>query len=362
MKSAILIALAAAVIVAFSCSNERGGFLSKLLKGGSAGVPVTVETVAFEDRAALIELPAAISASERVDVSLPEDAVIESFAVAEGEAVGQGDVIARISEEEIAVRLARLRADQREMRNKLEKDSYVLRNRDRLLDEGRIDEEMYDAVEKEVADDEAEIERIQGDISRLEANIGELAVLSPIAGVLTKRYVAAGSIAMAGSPVATVQRIDPAIVEFKIGQEMSAEVKPEMRVDVVFQALGGRREQGRVMSVDTKVDPKDNRLLVRASLPNPGGTYKEGMAAGVEIRSARTRRIYLIPEGALIREPRGYFVFTVEKGLARKVQVIPEQTRGGRIEIGRGLKDDDMVVVAGQDRIAEGTAVDIWGR
>ena len=362
MKSAILIALAAITIVVFSCSNERGGFLSKLLRGGSTGVPVTVETVAGEEKAAISQIPASVTASDKVDISLPEDAVIESFSAAEGEAVSQGDVIAKISEEEFAVKAARLRADLREIRNKYEKDTYILRNRDRLLDEGRIDEEQYDAIEKEVSDDEDEIERIQADLTRMEGNVGEPGITSPISGVLAKRYVSAGSMVAAGTPIATVKKMDPAMLEFRVTQDIAGQIRPDTRVQVIFPTLGDRREQANVTSIDTKLDPADNRLLVRASLPNTANLYKEGMAATVEIRADATRRIYLIPESALIREPRGYFVYTVVSGKAHRVQVIPEDTRGTLIEIARGLKDDDMVVVSGQDKIEEGTAVDIWGK
>ncbi len=362
MKSAILIALAAIIIVAFSCSNERGGFLSNLLRGEASGIPVTVETVSTEDKANISQIPATLLASEKADISLPEDAVIESFAVAEGQAVNAGEVIARISEEEFAVRLARIRADLREIRNKAEKDGYILRNRDRLLDEGRIDQEQYDAIEKEVADDEAEIERIQADIGRAETNIGEPGITSPISGVLVKKLVTAGSMATAGNPIATVKRMDPALLEFRIGQEMAGDIKAGSRLNVVFPPLGDRREQATVTAIDTKIDPSDNKLIVRASIPNPAAIYKEGMTAAVEITGDTTRRVHLVPESSIIRDTRGYFVFTVVNGKAHRVQVIPEQTRGNLVEIARGLADDDMVVVSGHDRIKEGTAVDIWGR
>jgi len=360
MKYAIVIIAAAAVIVVFSCSNERGGFLSNLLRGGPQGVPVTVETVASEEKVEEITVPATVEISETVDVTVPDDALIESFAVAEGEAVDAGDVIARISEDEVNLRVARLRADLREVQQKLEKDSYVLRNRDRLLDEGRIDEEQYDEVEDEVAEDEAEIERIQTDISRVESGLGELAVTTPIAGVVTKRYVSAGQTAQGGSPVATVSRIDPALVAFKLRPDLSSMVRPDSRIELTFPSLGGRRTTARVTSVATKIDPEDGMFAVRAEIANPAGTYKEGMRAEISMQNPEVRKVHLVPESAIIRAQRAYFVFTVVDGKAHRVQVIPEDTRGGYVEIARGLKDADMVVVQGQDKIEEGTRVDIW--
>jgi len=362
MRYLILTAIGAAAIVAFSCSNERDGFLSNLLRGTPAGVPVTVETIASITKTETISIPASLSASERVDVSLPDDALIESFAVSEGEPIAAGDVIARISEEEINVRIARLRADLREIRNRLEKESYILRNRDRLLDEGRIDEEQYEAVEESVAKEEAESERIMEEISRMESGLGELSVTSPISGILTRRHAAAGSMAAAGIPVATVARIDPSVLTFRVGSELSPAIRPDMRLEVIFPSLGDSRSTARVTSVGTKLDPESRTFEVKAELPNPNGIYKEGMSALVEARSPEQRRIFLVPESALIREPTGFFVFTVIDGKAHKVQVIPEESSGGYIEIARGLKEADMVIVRGQDRIEQGTSVDIWGR
>ena len=43
-------------------------------------------------------------------------------------------------------------------------------------------------------------------------------------------------------------------------------------------------------------------------------------------------------------------------------RVIPSETVGTQVEIVRGLKDDDLVVVRGQEKLAEGTVVDFGKR
>ncbi len=360
MKLGIFIAIAAAVLVAFSCSNEENGFISKLLKGGEAGVPVTVESVAVREKAQKFTATGSVETAESADVTAPDEVIIDRFTVDEGDRVAAGDVVARLSEDEMNLRIVRLQADLREAQSKLEKDSYLLRNRDRLIEEERIDQERYDRLEGDVEADESEIERLRQDIARIEDALGDTSLKSPIAGVVVKRNVSAGASVEAGSSVLTVSQIDPAIVEFELTTDKSAMVRPGTPVRITFPTLRGRRADGSVTAVDTKIDSEVGTFTVKASIPNADGIYKAGMRAEVEIENPVSRQVFVVPDVAIIKEGRSFFVYTVEDGVAHKVQVIPEQTKGRYVEILRGLKEADIVVVGGHDKLKEGTKVDIW--
>lgn len=362
MRLAIIVSLAAAILIAFSCSNEKEGFISRLLKGTESGVPVTVESVVMRENAQKIIVPASLVATESADVSVPEEAIVDRFLVTEGDRVRAGDGVARLSEDEINLRIVRLRTELRDAQSKLEKDSYLLRNRDRLLDEERIDQERYDKVESEVETDERDVEKINQDIVRLEEFASDSTLRSPISGVVTKRYVSVGAVAPAKSPIVTISKVDPAVVEFKLTADMSTMVRPGTPLRVRFPALGGRSVEGNITAIDTKLDPESGQFTVRASIPNPLGVYKAGMKANVEFEGPKKQQVFIIPEVALIRQDRNFFVFTVVDGAAHKVQVLPKQSKGNYIEIVRGLKEADLVVVRGHDKIKEGTKVDIWGR
>jgi len=362
MKLGIFIAIAAVVIVAFSCSNEEDGFISKMLKGGGAAVPVTVESVAVRDRAQKFTASGEIEPAESAEVTAPDEVIVDSFTVEEGDRVDSGDIVARLSEDEMNLRVVRLRADLREVQSKLEKDSYLLRNRDRLLDEERIDQERYDRLESDVEKDESEIERLNQDIGRIEDALGDSSLRSPIAGVVTKRNVSAGAVVEAGNSVLTVSKVDPATVKFTLSSDKSSLVRVGTPVRITFPALRGRRVDGSVAAVDTKVDAETGSFTASASISNPDGIYKSGMRADVEVENPVKQQVFIVPDTAIIKEGRSFFVFTVKDGVAHKVQIIPSQTRGRFVEVIRGLKEADLVVVAGQDKIAEGTRVDIWGR
>ncbi len=365
LKPLILLALAATFIVVFSCSNERDGFFARLFRGGvgtAGGIPVSVESVTSREQRENVAVPASVELSESADVTVPDDVTLERFLVNEGDAVRQGDVLARISEDEINLKLVRLRTDLREAQVKLEKNSYLFRNRDRLLEEDRIDRDQYDRLESDITANEAEVEKLRDDIANVERRMGEAQIVSPISGVVIRRHIANGETAQAGKPVLTVARIDPALISFRLDAEQAPLLKPGAIVKVALPAPGAAPLQASVTAVDAQIDPADRTFGVRAAAANPQGLLKAGMKVTAEFPGLSSTRTFVIPEEALIRDARGFFVFTVIQGKAHKVQVIPSQGRGDRMEIARGLTDEDVVVVRGQDKLTEGARVDIWGR
>jgi len=56
------------------------------------------------------------------------------------------------------------------------------------------------------------------------------------------------------------------------------------------------------------------------------------MPAEVEFKSGEKQRMYLIPDEALIRERRRYFVYTVLNGVAHKVEVVPKEKIGDQMK------------------------------
>lgn len=360
MKAAIFIIIGCIVLVAFSCSNEGDGFLSRLLKGKGNAVPVMVESVTASDKSVGITAPAKVEPVESTDVSFPSDITVEKIFVAEGSAVSAGDALFSISEQDLSSQLARKRTDLKEAKSNLDKNNYFLKNRDRLFEEGRIDKNQYDNLESEVRASEAAFEKIQQEITKAEDLSRNNIVQSPTGGIVSKIYTPPGNTQIAGKTVMAISRPDPITISFKLLSQNAAAVKPGMIIKVRFLDLNGETTSARVTSVGTELDQTTGTFPVRAILSNPTGRYKSGMQAEASFTSSESQRVFLISENALIHERMAYFVYTVSDGKARKVQVIPNETSGSKVEIIRGLAEGDIVVVKGSDKLTDGTVVDIW--
>lgn len=360
MKSVILIAVGTIILIAFSCSNEGDGFFARLLKGSSAGVPVTVESVAVQDRAKEMTITTTLEAPEGVEVTLPEDVIVEAVLVREGDRVAAGDPLVRLSEADVTAKVAKLRNDMKEAQAEFDKNTYFLKNRDRLLGEGRIDQTQYDNLESEVSKDEAALEKIRQDITKMEERQTTPVVASPAAGIITKIATAPGLTTPAGKPIMTVAKSEQMTATLRLPPALSGALQAGQTISLTLPERNNESVTARVMGVGTEANPDDGTLSATVAIANAGGRFKPGMRAQTRIATADHQRLFIVPEEALIRERGAVFVYTVDNTVAHKVQVLPSESVGNRVEILRGLKDGDIVVVRGHDKLAEGTKVDIW--
>ncbi|MBT3181094.1 MAG: efflux RND transporter periplasmic adaptor subunit [Deltaproteobacteria bacterium] len=361
-KTILMILFLPLVITVEGCSSDKDSLFAKLFKGGGSTVPVTVENVIIKDRSYTVEVPAVLRPSERREVTLPADATIERVYVAKGDSVAEGDPLFQISEGEIKSQLARLNDNLRDARAEFDKNSYLYNNRDRLLEEERIDQVQYDNLEIDIDTSETLVTRLQGEMAALRERPRNSSIPSPISGIVEDVSVAVGVTAAAGKPLVSITQFNPMLAEFELASYESATVNSGTNIDVRLPDLSADNFKGKIVKVDSSINPDDQSFKVWASVPNPKGFLKAGMSAEVQFTTSQKQRFFLIPSEALIRDRRRYYVFTVINGVAHRVEVVPKEKRGKRVEIAKGLREDDLVVVKGHDELTEGTVVDIWGR
>lgn len=361
MKFPSTISLVSLLIAITSCSGDGDGFLDKFLKGGGSAVPVTVENVITHERSAKINVPATLEASESVNVSLPDEVTVEKILVSQNDLVEPQTPLFKISNKEGLLQSAKLRVELKEAQTTLEKNQYILKNRDRLLEEGRIDQGQYDSLEADVAANEAAVERLKQEIAKSGDKPADSTITSPISGMVTKIHASPGVSVTGGKPIISVSKLDPMNVSFELASYDSQTVQQGMSVNVLVSDLG-ETIKAQVVKISPAIDMNKGTFKVWAQVANQKNFLKIGMPVEVEFKSPEKQRFFLIPENALIKDKRKHFVFTVIGGVAHRVEVVPGEKKQDRIEVVKGLKEDDIVVVKGHDKLTEGTVVDIWGR
>ena len=100
-------------------------------------------------------------------------------------------------------------------------------------------------------------------------------------------------------------------------------------------------------------------------VPNPGPVLLAGMVAEARIFGpAKARVVDAFPAEAIVHDPQGapnvYVYYPDRKRVyARRVDVGPPV--GAEVEIHSGLQGDEQIVVAGQQKLREGSLVEIAG-
>jgi membrane fusion protein (multidrug efflux system) len=204
----------------------------------------------------------------------------------------------------------------------------------------------------------------QAAVDQQQAAIDKKTVTAPFAGHLGIRQVDVGEYVAAGTPIVTLQALDPIFVDFFVPQQDLAEMKIGETASVSVDTYPGRLFRGKIEAVNARVDSATRTLQVRASIANPDHALLPGMFATVHVEVGAPHAFVTLPQTAITYNPYGSTVYLVDGTVpghqtVRLVFVQTGETRGDQVAITKGLSAGEVVVVAGQVKLRNGTPVEI---
>ena len=145
-------------------------------------------------------------------------------------------------------------------------------------------------------------------------------------------------------------------------------------------AEGGEELTGEIIGIDPKVDPSSRLVSVRARIEGTKGRVTPGQFVHLKVVLPPQPNVIAVPQTALLTSLYGDNIYVVreaedkpagadkagdaaagsqKKLVVRQVFVTSGRRSGGQVEIKKGLKDGDIVVTAGQNRLSNGSPVRI---
>src|SRR5690606_17475510 len=96
-------------------------------------------------------------------------------------------------------------------------------------------------------------------------------------------------------------------------ERLEAEKKsPSVRLQLPNNLL--HEETGKIVFVDTKVDPQTGTIIVMAQFPNARETLIPGIFGTILLESPRPQKVLVIPQRAIQRDQQGDYVLLIEEG------------------------------------------------
>ncbi|MGB9721644.1 MAG: efflux RND transporter periplasmic adaptor subunit [bacterium] len=182
----------------------------------------------------------------------------------------------------------------------------------------------------------------------------EAYVTAPISGTVAKILVDIGSTVAPQMPVLMLVDVSKIKVSFNAPESDAQCFRLNMPVSVSVDAIPDKNFTGYITEISPVVDAMTKTIAVKASLERQGSALKPGMTARVSINLGERKNVIAISQDALI--DKSVFVVkndsTVEKRVI-KTGFIGDET----IEILDGLKENELIVVLGQQRLAGGEKV-----
>ncbi len=138
-------------------------------------------------------------------------------------------------------------------------------------------------------------------------------------------------------------------LQVDVFERQSAWVKLGQPAQVRLPYMPGRVWRGKVTFIYPDIDPKTRTLRVRLRFDNQDGLLKPNMYADVRIAAAPRRNVLSIPREALIRTGNAERVIVaLGNGRFDARPVVAGIESGDRVEIVRGLRENERVVTSAQ--------------
>lgn len=192
-------------------------------------------------------------------------------------------------------------------------------------------------------------------------NLADARLVAPTSGFIARRMLEPGVMVAPGQPVFEIATLDPIEVNVGVPETDIHLVKVGQPATVTIPALPGKTFNGSVRVVNVSADQATRTYMARISMANPNRELKVGMVAEVSITGSRQLDMLTLPADAIVRDPQGaplvYQYFPDQhRVFSRRVEV--GDLYGREIQIRFGLLGSEHIVVAGQNALRNGMAVE----
>lgn len=341
-----------------------------------------------------VEVVGSLIAEDEVTVSSQASGNLDDITVDLGTAVRRGQIIARMDERELKLKVdqaegtlhqaeARLgikRGQQIDPKKQpevrlafasLERARYDLNASNSLAASGDISRQQLDVYQKTVDQAEARYQAALENVRNLEAIIEEkraaldLAkkqltdtnIISPINGVIKEKVASRGEYLQPGKPIVTIVQINPLRLGLEVPETFAASIARGQIVTLKVDSFPDREFKGVIKRINPSMDEKNRSLMAEAEVTNTSGLLRPGMFARAQIVSGSKSTALMVPEKAIISLAGVNKVFIVDGGRAVERQVKLGSRDGSLVEILEGIKSGERVITTNAEQLHDGSSV-----
>jgi RND family efflux transporter MFP subunit len=306
-----------------------------------------------------LETTGTLKPFEEVTVSSEVDGIVKKIMVEEGSRVGAGTLLIAINDIDYSLEWKRSDAALRQSQANLDNAKAEFKRKDTLYKEELITKQQFDDVFTRLALAEADVERAKATLETSKEKLARTKVYSPLIGAVKEKKISVGDYVRNGTPLLQLIKINPLKLNFTISEKDAAILKIGQQVLFTVDSYTGKEFKGRVSLIYPNVEEKTRTLQAEAIVPNDNHILKPGFFAKVLIYTTTSRQAIIVPITALIYDNSIVRVFVVESDKARQRVVKIGGKYGESIEVTEGIKENEQVVIVGQNNLSEGVKVNV---
>lgn len=328
---------------------------------------VTVEKVQEKELPIAIQADANVTALNKATIQPEVGGQVAQFTVKVGDTVQAGQVVAILDTSSLQAQLSSLQAKLNEAQTSSYSTTTItpaavssgqLAQAQSMLSAGIITQKEYDRIASRASAQmttvassggASNIAGIEAAMSKIQADLANAQIKSPIAGVVTTIYNEDRKVAIQGRPFMLISQATPVVASLSLPQAVAKvlatpEAKQTIKVHLV---VGDTTIPGELTYVDTSAADGTPAVLVKATFDNSQGLIKTGEFYPLFIGSDAVAPILSIPEQAIHENDDGKFVYVVTKDNTVDVRVVSlGEATNGYAPVLSGISEGEVVITS----------------
>ena len=333
---------------------------------------VSVELPVLQQNAQEILLPGNMQAFTLAPIYARTTGYVKAWYHDIGSHVSKGQLLAVIETPELDQQLAQAKADLATAQSNAGLAKTTAARYQDLIGADAVSQQDTDNAVTQLQSTTTQVSSAIANVRRLEELQSFERIVAPFDGVITARNIdigqlitAAGSTttAGAGTIVGNKQIFDISVIRtlrvfVNVPQIYAPDAKNGVIATLTLPQYPGRKFEGKLVRTSSAVDTATRTLLAEVDVNNPSGELLPGSYTEVHLHTSNSAPALIVPVSALILEPDGLHVATVDaNNIAHLVHVSAGRDFGTTVEILTGLKPMQGVVANPPDSMIDGEKV-----
>lgn len=187
-------------------------------------------------------------------------------------------------------------------------------------------------------------------------NLTDCKLYAPHDGIVSEKYLEPGQNVAPGVPVIKIVTTHTLNVKVSVPESEIAMVNNRQPANVMVPALNNQTVRGYVIEKGVIADPISRTYNIKIRLEGNHAGLLPGMVVKVAMNKAASSDNIIIPVRLIqLGDDNTYFVWVSEQGKAVRRTVVCGEYGADGVQIVRGLKDGDKIIVEGQQKVCTGT-------
>ncbi len=343
-------------------------------KNGLTIVPVNVRPVEAGNIVEKIQYLGDIEGNPSVVVYPKLTDIITDIHVENGDYVHKNDVLANINDATVRASKRQVEAAYLSAKSQVANVNVEYERMKILFDENAISRSNWDQIvtQREVA--EAGLKQAEAALEIASTQLKYATITAPISGYVSNTMYEPGDMATPQKPFASIHKIKTLKIDVNVTESDLGKIAIGKRCEVSVSAYPDEIFEGNVINISPVINPMTRTAEIEVQIDNADMRLKPGMFARVSIvtherdnvliidKAATSKQTVLKRFGDSLRDDKvveTYSCYIVREGIALQVPIQIGIQSKTQYEVVNGLLQGDLVVVMGQNNLADSTLIEI---